>query len=120
MRNPPFLLMYDSRISRMQQTIFVLWGNNFEEAAAAIFVSELRQAGLRVKVVGLRGPTAPGVHGLALMPDLTLGQALPLAGKASGIVLPCAAKRLSQLANDPRFIDFFQQADANHALFVLG
>ena len=33
--------------------IFVLWGNGFDEAMTAIFVTELRRAGLRVKVVGL-------------------------------------------------------------------
>lgn len=35
--------------------IFVLWAANFDEAAASVFVSELRNAGLRVQVVGLHG-----------------------------------------------------------------
>ena len=35
--------------------VFVLWGSQFDEAPATIFITEFRNAGLRVKVVGLHG-----------------------------------------------------------------
>lgn len=107
-------------MNRSQSTVFVLWSQYFEEAPAALFVSELRQAGLHVKVVGLRGAHTPGIHGLVLVPDLTLGQALACANRSSCVVIPCPVKRLQMLKNDLRLSDFFQQAAANNALFVIG
>lgn len=100
--------------------IFVLWGNEFEEAVAAIFVSELREAGLRVKVVGLNPPRIRGAHGLALVPDLTLDQALPLVSSALYLIIPYASPGLKRFENDPRLLDFFEQARANRACFVIG
>ena len=107
-------------MSRSQPTVFVFWSDAFEEAAAVLFVSELRRLGLRVKVVGLRGPQAAGIHGLALLPDLTLGQALPAASQSCCVVLPCPVKRLQMVKNELRLHTFFQQAAANGALFVIG
>ncbi|MCB0097446.1 MAG: hypothetical protein KDE46_17065 [Caldilineaceae bacterium] len=101
------------------QYIFVLWGAQCEEAPAAIFVSELRAAGLRVKVVGLDGIHANGTHGLALLPDITLSQALPLARLASCIILPCAPATLQRMAGDPRLQEFVMLAQAEQALFVV-
>jgi len=107
-------------MSRSQPTIFVFWSDAFEEAAAVLFVSELRRLGLRVKVVGLRGPQAAGIYGLTLLPDLTLGQALPGASQSCCVVLPCPVKRLQMVKNELRLHTFFQQAAANGALFVVG
>ena len=107
-------------MGRSQPIVFVLWSHHFEEAPAVIFVSELRQAGLCVKVVSLQGRPMAGIHGLALVSDMTLGQALPLAGKASCVVMPCTTRQVTQLRSDPRLTDFFQQTAANHALFVIG
>jgi hypothetical protein len=53
--------------------ILLLWSDRFDEAATAIFATELRQAGLAVKVVGLAGHQAAGSSGLVLGADLTLG-----------------------------------------------
>jgi hypothetical protein len=100
--------------------IFVLWAEDFAADAATIFVTELRQAGLPVKVVGLTARRMNGAHGLALIPDLTLDEALPLAAKTTCLIIPHAATRLTRLENDPRLRDFCRQAQANHALFVLG
>ena len=61
--------------------IFVLWASEFEETTATIFVTELRQAGLPVKIVGLTRRISKGAHGLALVPDITLEQAIPLASQ---------------------------------------
>ncbi len=100
--------------------IFVLWGHNFDEQAATIFVTGLREAGLLVKVVGLTPGTLSGLHGLALLPDLTLGQAVPLAGRAVCIIIPTISLDFDYLHNDPRFHDFIRQATAQGAKFVCG
>jgi hypothetical protein len=101
--------------------VFVLWGNQFDEATATIFVTELREAGLRVKVVGLTPRQINGAHGLALVPDLTLDQALPLAPQAICVILPYASRGIKRLRNDPRIREFFHLAYAsNRAKFVVG
>jgi hypothetical protein len=100
--------------------VFVLWGDNFEEVTASVFITELRAAGLRVKVVGLVPQRIRGSHGLALVPDLTLDQALVLAHKSRCVIIPYAAPGIKRLKNDPRLSEFFQQAHLNQAIFVLG
>jgi hypothetical protein len=99
--------------------IFVLWGQRFEEAVAALFVTELRQAGLLVKVVGLDFQHLSGAHGLSLLPDWTLSEALPHAAKAICVVIPCPASDLVPFTSDPRLPEFFQQASANQAYFII-
>ncbi len=100
--------------------VFVLWGDKFEEAVAAIFVSELRDAGLRVKVVGLTHRLTNGRHGLALVPDLTLDQVLPIASRAACLVIPCLLPGLKRLKDDPRLPAFFQEVQARGAKVVVG
>ena len=98
--------------------IFVLWGNQFDPLAAIVFVTQLREAGLRVKLVGLARQRTRGTHGVTLVPDLTLEQVLPLANKAIGVIIPCDSLGSPQLLNDPRLEDFFAQA--GRAKFVIG
>jgi len=100
--------------------VFVLWGDGFDETVATIFVTELREAGLLVKVVGLTPRQISGARGLALVPDLTLDQALPLAAQAIGLIIPAAAGQSQWLNNDPRLGQFFEQASSNQARFVMG
>lgn len=107
-------------ISKTNSYVFVLWGDYFEEATATIFVTELRKAGLRVKVVGLTRQRTKGAHGLALIPDLTLEQALPLATHTTCIILPCRLHLAQHLRNDPRLHDFFSLAHSNQAKVVTG
>lgn len=107
-------------VARMKRYVLVLWGDKFEETAATIFVSELRKAGLRVKVVGLTRQQTKGAHGLGLIPDITLEQALPLAHRTACVVLPCTLPVAQHLKNDPRLHDFLIRADANQARFVVG
>lgn len=99
--------------------IFVLWADRFDEAAASLFITEFRKAGLKAKLVGLSGYTASGAHGLALSTDLTLDQALPLAYQASCVVAPCGPAALRRLGNDPRLIDLLDKARLSQALFVV-
>lgn len=107
-------------MSKHCQYIFVLWGNEFEEATASIFITVLREAGLRVKVVGLTRPYICGSHGLVLLPDLTLDQALPLARNAVCVIIPYTSCGIRRLKNDPRIREFCHRAYANQAKFVLG
>jgi hypothetical protein len=106
-------------LSRIPGYVFVLWGDRFEEAEAAIFATELRRAGFPVKLIGLTGEWSTGVHGLALLSDMTLGEAMPLAPKATCIVLPCSVATAKRLQNDPRVLVFLEQANLNNAHFVI-
>jgi hypothetical protein len=100
--------------------VFVLWGDEFDEVPATVFVSELREVGLRVKIVGLSSQRMSGAHGLALVPDLTLDQALALAPNTICIIIPFASQGIRRLKNDPRLREFCDQAQANQAKFILG
>lgn len=99
---------------------FVLWADHCEETAATIFITELRKAGLRVKVVGLSRKQATGVFGMALVPDLTLEQALPLAAQTRCFIIPCSLQVAQRLKNAPHLQAFLDQARANRAKFVIG
>ncbi len=101
------------------KTAFVLWADRFDETLAALFVAELRKAGLRVKLVSLAGQPSSGAYGLTLVPDLTLEQALPLAQNAGCVVIPCGASGLKRLKNDPRVQEFLSQTHKAHATFIV-
>lgn len=104
---------------RSREYVFVLWAEHFDAAAAVIFVTELRKAGLAVKLLAPASRKASGSHGLALVPDLTLEQAMPLAGQARCLVVPAAWSAVQALGNDPRWQRFFSAVEANQALVVL-
>lgn len=104
----------------LQSYIFVLWAEQFEEVVAAIFVTELRRAGLRVKVVGLSPRPICGCHGLALVPDLSLDQALALATQVVCLIIPQGAGGLNPLNYEPRLGKLFEQAGQNGASIVTG
>ena len=89
---------------------FVLWGEQCDEAAAALFVTLLRAAGVRVWVVGISGKRSRGAHGLHLLPDLALDEALPLAPNALCVAIPCSAQALTHFLHDPRLRTFLQHA----------
>lgn len=101
-----------------QPTIFLLWETLFEETPATIFVTELRSAGLRVKVVGLNSKPTAGAHGLALAPDLTLDAAMPLANQARYIIIPYGGGGPHRLRYDPRVRAFLEQALAQGAQLI--
>ncbi|MEM7129682.1 MAG: hypothetical protein AAF702_25345 [Chloroflexota bacterium] len=113
------MLKMTQTVKKKGSITFILWGEHFEEATAAIFVTKLRQAGLCVKLVGLAGQRPIGKNGLALYPDITLGEALTMAEQASCVVLPCDASTLKHIESDPRILDFFQKSRGNDAKFVV-
>ncbi|MEM7132683.1 MAG: DJ-1/PfpI family protein [Chloroflexota bacterium] len=97
---------------------FILWGDDFDEESASIFATEFRRIGLRVKIVGVNGPSASGAHGLTIRPDMTLGDALPLAPSSSCIILPCGLGTIRRIQEDPRVLHFLQTAAENCAQFI--
>jgi hypothetical protein len=105
--------------SRTTHYAFILWGDRFEEQVATIFATELRRAGVCVKLVGLAGFKATGVHGLVICCDLTLSDALQLAHQAICVVLPCSLTTIKRIENDPRIREFFKQAGENQAQFIV-
>lgn len=100
--------------------VLVLWADQFEEAPATIFVTALREAGLRVKVVGLTPPPISGSHGLALVPDLTLDQALGLVTQVVCLVIPQGIRGLQRFSDDPRLQKLLDLVAKNRARFVVG
>lgn len=105
--------------SRLAHCVFVLWGDHFAEDVATIFATELRRAGLHVKIVGLRGLQASGIHGVVLATDLALGQALPLTKKTTALVIPCNVTILQRAEDDPRLRDFFKQAIRDNVRLIV-
>lgn len=99
--------------------VLVLWGQGFDELAASIFISELRQLGIRVKVVGLNMQQNTGQHGLALVPDLTLDKALRTAKRSCCIIVPATWAALQQFNYDPRLTKLLYIAMNNQALVLV-
>ena len=100
--------------------ILVLWGQGFDEIAASIFVGELRRLGKRVKLVGLNSQHIAGQHGLTLVPDLPLGQALRSANRIQCIIIPAPLAALQQFSYDPRLAELLGLAMSNQAVVVVG
>lgn len=116
---------------RIQPTVLVLWGERCDELVACTFVTVLRRAGLRVKLVGVSGRRNRGAYGLALTPDLPLHEALPLASHVAAVVIPCAGTRIKELLADIQVYgllevlasasaDFVVPMDTNEDLFPAG
>jgi putative intracellular protease/amidase len=100
--------------------IFVLWGKFFEEATASIFVTEFRKAGLSVKLVSLTQKALAGTYGLGLTPDWTIDQALAGVARSAGIVIPCDARGIQAVRDDPRFTDLLSSAYLQNIPLIVG
>ncbi len=100
--------------------ILVLWGQGFDEIAASIFVGELRRLGKRVKLVGLNSQQCAGQHGITLVPDFPLGQALRAANRIQAIIVPAPLAALQQFSYDPRLAELLGLATSNQAVVVVG
>ncbi len=102
-----------------QRCCFVLWGDQCDEVAAVLFVTMLRAAGLRVWVVGISGKRISGVHGLKLVADLALDQALSLANQAACVIAPCQVETLLHFLRDPRLRSFLEATTARKMPLLL-
>jgi hypothetical protein len=106
-------------VNDSNRTVLVFWGQGFNEIAASIFVGELRRLGMRVKLVGINSRQTAGEHGLTLVPDCTLGQALVLADQVNCIIIPAPFAALQQFSYDPRLAELLQGVANNQALVVV-
>ena len=86
--------------------VLVVWYDHYDEAAAAIFLSELRAAGKRVKLVALSAPRIRGKHGVRLTPDMMLSEAIQQQSGVQMIILPCDTLGMPSLDYDPRLAEF--------------
>lgn len=102
-----------------ERCALVLWGAACDEAVAAIFVTGLRAAGLRVWVVGVSGRRIAGSHGLRIQPDLLPQQALALTRPVVCVVIPCSELLLVRFQNDPSVDALLCRAAAGQAQFVV-
>jgi hypothetical protein len=82
--------------------VLVLWHDHFDEIAAAVFVAELRAVGQKVRLVGLGASKNRGKHGLRLVPDTTITEALALQEEVGMVVFPCEGWSESIATHDPR------------------
>ncbi len=107
-------------MSNTKQYVLVLWGDGFDEAVATILITELRELGLLVKVVGLAPGQINGARGLALVSDYTLDQALALAPHIISIIIPAVSRWGENFKNDPRLPRLLEQTLQNKATLVIG
>lgn len=113
-----FLGKKKRKISLSRDYIFVLWASQFDEIAATIFVTQLRDAGLRIKVVSPMQQKMPGEYGVALFADYTINRALRYASRAISVIIPSGLKGIEVL-QDVRFFELFQKAHLNKAKFFI-
>ncbi len=91
----------------------------FDEVDAAIFITQLREAGLYVKLVGLTSQPTPGGNGLAFVPDIALDKALTLVDRTVCLIIPHNSCGIARLNNDPRVQELFNQLP-EQAYFIIG
>lgn len=99
--------------------VLVLWGHYSDELVAATSIVKLRQAGVRVKLVGLERRKLRGANGLALLPDLTLGDALPLVQQVRAVIFTMTLAVLLHYLDDPRLVTLLQIACDQGAALIL-
>jgi hypothetical protein len=107
-------------MSSADGVIFVLWGSQFDEAPATIFITEFRNAGLCVKVVGLYGLHIAGAHGLSLQPDIYLDDALRFASQTTCLIIPTTLRMLRPFSHDPRLDRFLAAIRSSGARVIVG
>lgn len=110
-----------------QSTILVLWSYRSDEVTTVTLVSRLRDAGLRVKLIGLDGRSCAGRVGLVLKADRTLAEWLTTAKvggaqsseQLTGLILPFDEATLQRFAHDERFLRLLHYAQQEQALMIL-
>lgn len=92
-------------------TVLVLCCFRCDEIAVVTFVSLLRQAGVRVKLVGLDGLACVGRSGIIVKSDRILDGAIQANERIAAIILPVELQLFQRFANDGRLIDLWQKAN---------
>ena len=102
-----------------QRCCFVLWGEQCDEVAAVLFITNLRAVGLRVWVVGIGGKRNNGAHGLAFVTDMALDEALPLASQTAAVIIPGRIEQWVHFLNDPRLVELLTNCVDHQAQIVM-
>ncbi|MEZ4614681.1 MAG: hypothetical protein R2867_04085 [Caldilineaceae bacterium] len=97
----------------------IFWGNRFDESAAVILATTLRDAGLRVKIVGVGGPCATGQNGITLQADILISDVPKFLAETRCIVMPCYSCGYKQLENDPRIYELFVKISSKDVILVI-
>lgn len=99
----------------------VLVADGFEETEVVVVISSLRQAGLCVKSVGLTSGPVSSIHGVQLMPDLTLADLDRFAETTfiSMVILPGGRQSISRLEADPRVHKLLRQIVAQQGQIAI-
>ncbi len=105
----------------LQRCIIIVVAHGFDEAETISLMSILRQAGLCVKSLGMTSGLVNGVHGICLMPDLTLSDldSLVKTTTFSVVILPENKQCLNRLEADPRLHNFLRQVLAQGCQIVV-
>jgi hypothetical protein len=103
-----------------QKCALVIVADGFEETDTVVLISQLRQAGLCVKSVGLTSGLVGSAHGVWIMPDWTLADLERLTGTIaiSVVILPEGRASLARLEADPRVHQLLRQVVAQQGQIV--
>ncbi|MCB0196310.1 MAG: DJ-1/PfpI family protein [Anaerolineae bacterium] len=88
--------------------IILLLADGFEENALVV-VTILREAGLRVTMVGLRSSQVTGLHGIVVKPDMSLDRLLETAVTVTTLIVPEGNGHIERLRRDPRVSTLLQK-----------
>lgn len=107
-------------MSTTHPEVLVLWAERFDEAATVRFVTAFRKAGLRTKLVSLGSRPSAGAHGLVLMADWTLEEALSRARGVRCVVVPAPGAGFQRVTNDPRVEALLGWLSTQDPLLIVG
>jgi len=106
-------------MSEPHPRVLVLWGSRCEEFAVGLFVAALRRCRVAVQIVGVSGRAMAGDYGVALVPDVSLCDVLPLMDSVRYVIIPCDVRSLRALRRDPRLERLLRDAHAQEATFIV-
>src|SRR5690606_31885023 len=104
-----------TRVS-LTNRVLILLATGFEVSSVVFCVSQIREAGLPISLVGLSAGILKGLHGLAIRPDYSLEQ-LPQGGGYAGVIIPGTPQCVAALLADPRVHHLVQKTLEEQGLF---
>lgn len=102
----------------VNQMVVILLAPGFEEGPTIFCADRMREAGIRVSLVGLAAGAIPGIHGIVVFPDYSLEQ-LPDRQSIHLLVIPGGGPCVSSLLMDPRVHHLFDQVIRNQGKIAL-
>ena len=82
--------------------ILLLLAEGFSEAQATLFISELREAGLPMKTVGLTRRPVRSEHGVEIVPDMSIDAVIQTHPQIKLLILPGGRATTGAWRADPR------------------